>query len=276
MNLYELSILRAVIEQRGFGKASKVAHVSQSAISQAIRRLEEEVGAPVLERGRPPRLTEVGQRVFEHAVDLANRDEVVRRQVAELKRGNPGIIVLAASQALSRELLPSLVESFVGEHSEVGLQLETLPSRLVISAVAEGRVELGLGPFAKAMAGLQTKPLGKQRMQLYAARKVSDLKRETLVTSHLEVTTGQRGSLREHFRRVWIVHSLDLRMRLVSDGLAVGYLPASAVRASKLKLVAQSQFSFAAIDRTFGLMFSAKRTLSSAAQMFVAAANKQK
>jgi DNA-binding transcriptional LysR family regulator len=269
MNLHELSILRAIVEQRGFAKAAKVAHVSQSAISQALKRLEDEVGAPLIERGRPPRLTAIGQRIYEHAVDAAHREQMVRRQVDELKRGHPGTIVLAASQALSRELLPTLIERFITQQPQVGLQLETLPSRLVISAVADGRVELGLGPFARAMAGLQTKVLGKQRMHLYAAKKITELERETLVTSHLEVSTGKRGSLREHFRRVWIVHSLDLRLRLVRDGLAVGYLPEASVRASKLKLIPQTNLPFGTIDRHFGLMFAAKRALSPAAQMFV-------
>lgn len=282
MNMYELTILKAVVEQRGFGRAAKVTHVSQSAVSQAIRRLEDEVGVPLIERGRPPRLTAAGERIYAHAVDTLGRDELVRRQIEELKKGHRGIIVLAASEALSRELLPELVERFIVANPTAGLQLEALPSRQVIAAAAEGRIELGLAPFARAMAGLETKALGKQRLILYAGHRAPHLAQlrqgrltgAALVTSHLDASHGRRGLLRDHFGAVWVVQSLDLRLRLIQEGHAVGYLPESTVRSTGLHkaLVALSSLPFGAITRTYGLIFSAKRTLSPAAQAFVALA----
>lgn len=287
MNTYELSIFRAVVEQRGFGRAARVAHLSQSAVSQAIRRLEESVGATLIERGRPPQLTAAGRRVYEHAIDVLGRDELVRRQVAELSQGHAGILVLAASQALSRQLLPSLVERFLAAHPTAGLQLETLPSRQIITAVADGRIELGLGPFARAMAGLATIALGTQRMVLYASRRnprvralrrggIPALARESLVTSHLDErgVTARRGLLREHFGAVWVVQSLDLRLRLVHDGLAVGYLPEDTVAAARLQreLVPLAKLPFGAITRTVGLFYSTRRARAPISTAFCEAA----
>jgi DNA-binding transcriptional LysR family regulator len=281
MNAYELGIFRAVVEQRGFGRAARVAHLSQPAVSQAIRRLEESAGAVLLQRGRPPQLTPAGRRVYEHAVDVLARDELVRRQLAELARGHVGILVLAASQALSRQLLPQLVQRFLTAYPTAGLQLETQPSRQILQAVADGRLELGLGPYSRAMHGLTTLPLGTQRMVLYAGRRnprlralrrggVPALAAESLVTSHLEERAPRRGSLREHFGAVWVVQSLDLRLRLVHDGLAVGYLPEDTVRAAGLRreLVSLEKLPFGAIERTVGLFASQKRELSSIARAF--------
>jgi len=281
MNEDELKILRAVVDERGFGRAAKRVHLSQSAVSQAVRRLENELGVTLVERGRPPTLTPAGQRVYEHAVDVLLRKNLLDRQLAALAAGDAGIVALAASQALSRELLPALVERFVSTWPSAAFQLETLPSRQIIAAVADGRIELGLGPFARAMAGLTVHPLGKQRMVLYAGRTprlralrqrgAAALAEETLVTSHLDAAAPRRGLLREHFRAVWVVQSLDLRLGLVRDGHAVGYLPSSTVTwaGRERELVALDWLPFGVIERTFGLFHSSRREPSSPAARFI-------
>lgn len=287
MNDDELRVFRAVVEERGFGRAAKRVHLSQPAVSQAIARLESEVGQKLLERGRPPTLTSAGRRVFEHAVDTLGRREILAQQLRELEGGEAGIVALASSQALSREQLPLLVARFAAAYPRTAFQLETLPSRQIISAVTDGRIELGLGPFARSMAGLVLQPLGKQKMVLYAGRKstlgqaqrakrnVAALATATLVTSHLDVSSGKRGLLREHFGSVWVVQSLDLRLRLIADGLAVGYLPEATVAqaADKKAFVALDTLPFGAIERTFGLFSSAARPPSAMGQQFVAFAS---
>ena len=283
MNEEELKILRAVVDERGFGSAAKRVHLSQSAVSQAVRRLEGELGVTLLERGRPPTLTDAGLRVYEHANDVLGRRDLLHRQLKALREGGVGIVSLAASQALSREWLPQLVARFVPEHPSAAFQFETLPSRQIIAAVADGRFELGLGPFSRAMAGLTIHPLGKQRMVLYSGRspRLSRLRKEgvvalsceTLVTSHLDATTAtkRRGLLREHFGTAWVVQSLDLRLSLIRQGLAVGYLPAStvAVAGARRELVALDWISFGVIERTFGLFHSSRRALTSIAENFL-------
>lgn len=286
MNVHELRILQAVVEQRGFARGAAAANLTQSAVSQAIRRLEDEVGAALLTRARPPALTAAGRRVLAHAQDVLAREAMVRREIDELKKGGEGVLALGASQALSRDLLPSLTRAFVEKHPRAALHLETLPSRELIGVVADGKLELGLGPFQRAMPFLELHPLGNQRMVLYAGRRCSSLGRLRkegvgalsalpLVTSHLDApgTRPGKGLLRERFGAVWEVHSLDLRLALVRDGLAVGYLPESIVAASPglvRELVALTWIEFGAIDRRMGLFHSSRRPLSSLGASFLA------
>lgn len=278
VNVHELRIFQAVVEQRGFARGAQSANLTQSAVSQAIRRLEEEVGAPLLTRARPPALTAAGRRLLVHAQDVLARDAMVRRDIEELKKGGEGVLALGASQALSRDLLPALTREFVARHPRAALHLETLPSRELIGVVADGKLELGLGPFQRAMPFLELHPLGTQRMVLYAGRASASLGRLRkeggaalreipLVTSHLDApgTRPGKGLLRERFRAVWEVHSLDLRIALVKQGLAVGYLPESIVaRAPELArtMVALDWIEFGAIDRKMGLFHSSRRPLS--------------
>lgn len=282
----ELAVLRAVVEERGFLRAAKRVHLSQSAVSQAIARLESELQQRLFDRGRPPTLTPAGRRVYEHALDALSRRELLERQLRALDEGDVGLVTLAASQALSRDILPAIVARFAGAHPRVTFQLETLPSRQIIAAVTDGRLELGLGPFARSMAGLDLTPLGKQRMVLYAGKTsalgrrrhvaTTDLASATLVTSHLDTSAGKRGLLREHFGAVWVVQSLALRLRLIADGLAVGYLPESTVAQvpEKKTLAPLDALPFGAIERTYGFFTNSKRPPSALATALITTAER--
>jgi DNA-binding transcriptional LysR family regulator len=275
-----LSVLQAVVERGGFSRAGAAVHLTQSAVSQAIARLEHAVGSAVLTRSRPPRPTELGARLLRHAREQAARDALLRRDLDDIRRGGGGVLALGASQALTTQVLPALVKRFLAARPRAGLHLETHPSRELIRVVAEGRLELGLGPFQRQMAGLATHALGSQRMVLHVARGsaahralrrdgVEALHDVPLVTSHLDAPDARRGGgrLRERFATVWEVQSLDLRLQLVGDGLAVGYLPEASVVAAgrKRALVAVDWLDFGVIERRYGLFHLADRELSTPA-----------
>lgn len=61
-----LDALAAVIETGGFERAAQKLHLTQSAISQRIRQLEQRLGQPVLLRTTPPRATTLGWRLNNH------------------------------------------------------------------------------------------------------------------------------------------------------------------------------------------------------------------
>lgn len=237
MDLHALRLFQAVLEQGSFVRAAAACHLTQSAVSQAVHRLERELGTPLLLRRRPPEPTPAGRRVRALADDLLLREAAARRDLEEIRQGRAAVLRLGASQALSREVLPELVAALVARHPRATLDLHTLPSRALPLAVADGRLELGLGPWQKHMPGFARAPLGRQRMVLFAGRGTAALRalrrgpdalRElALVTSSLDPPGARPGGgrLRERFRAVWVIESLDLRRRLVQDGLAVGWLP---------------------------------------------------
>lgn len=61
-----LQAMAAVLEQGGFERASNALHLTQSAVSQRIKQLEQQLGQPVLIRSIPPRATALGQRLHNH------------------------------------------------------------------------------------------------------------------------------------------------------------------------------------------------------------------
>jgi DNA-binding transcriptional LysR family regulator len=289
MDRHALRVFRAVVDERGFARAADAVRLTQPAVSQIVARLEADVGTRLLTRERPPVPTPAGLRLYRHAVDVLTREEAARRDIDDIRKGGAGVLMLGASQALARHALPHLVRAFLERWPLASLHLETLPSRELIRVVTDGRLELGLGPFQTTMPGFVTHPLGTQRMVLYAGRgstALAALRREgeealgrlRLVTSYLDAPRARPGGgrLRERFRTVWEVHSLDLRIWMVMSGLAVGYLPEDAVRLAGLarRLVAVDWLEFGVIRRRVGLFHLDRRRLGDAAREFVAVAGR--
>lgn len=287
VELHELRLFKAVVDHRGFARAAEASFLTQSAVSQAVRRLEDELGARLLTRTRPPALTPAGARLYEVATDLLARELAARRDVEEIAKGGTGVLTLGASQALSREVLPALLRAFHARRPRVAMHVETLPSRELVRVVADGRLELGLGPFQKHMPGFARRALGRQRMVLYVGRGSpmhralrrhgeAALHEIPLVTSSLDAPGARPGGgrLRERFSTVWVVHSLDLRLELVRAGLAVAYLPEATVRLAPRprELVAVDWLDFGVIARDVGLFWLTKRPQSDAARELVAVA----
>ncbi|WP_027184406.1 LysR family transcriptional regulator ArgP [Desulfovibrio inopinatus] len=67
--------LTAVLDEAGFEKAASRLGITQSAVSQRLRLLEEQLGAPVLVRSNPPRPTAVGQVLLRHHRKVAQLEE---------------------------------------------------------------------------------------------------------------------------------------------------------------------------------------------------------
>ena len=73
MDLFELEAFVAVVREGGFSKAAKTLYRTQPAVSQIIRRLENEVGQPLFDRSsRRGVLTDAGRVLLDHAERLIN------------------------------------------------------------------------------------------------------------------------------------------------------------------------------------------------------------
>ncbi|MFD7994166.1 LysR family transcriptional regulator [Streptomyces mexicanus] len=132
MDLQVLRSFQAVAEGLTVTEAAAEARITQPALSRALRRLEEEVGAELLQRvGRVLRPTSAG-RVFKEYVDAAlDSYDRGRRAVAEVVDPDTGLVSLAFLHTLGTWLVPRLVTGFredfprvrfeLHQHGEMGL-----------------------------------------------------------------------------------------------------------------------------------------------------------
>ena len=91
MVLRQLEYLVALAREKHFGRAADACHVSQPTLSAAIRLLEDDLGAPIVERGhRYVGLTPQGQVALEHAHRILAEVENLRRGLEEIDKGLTG------------------------------------------------------------------------------------------------------------------------------------------------------------------------------------------
>lgn len=281
----ELRAFRAVIEEGGFKRAADSLHISQSAVSQAVAGLESKLDAPLVQRGKDLQLTEVGKRLFQHAVDVLRDEQHTLEDIAQLKQGKREMLNLALSASINRFYAPELISLYHRQNPQVRMKISEMPARSIISAVLSGTVELGMGPFQKDMGAFATVPLYRDSRHLVVsplhpacaemiAGDVSALKRTPLITSALD-NPEMRPSIqriRDQFSAVWEVSSLSLRIHMVSEGMGVTFIDRKLLREHPTcrTFRIMDDVSFGTIDKEVGLYYRAGRSPSDSARAFIA------
>jgi DNA-binding transcriptional LysR family regulator len=281
----ELRAFRAVIEEGGFKRAADALHISQSAVSQAVAGLESKLGMALVQRGKELKLTDVGKRLFEHAVDVLRDEQQTLEDIAQLKQGKTETLNLALSASINRFYAPKLITAYYQENPHTRMKVAEMPARSIISAVLTGSVELGLGPFQKDMVAFETVALYTDSRHLVVSPRHSQfqqmihgderaLRLTPLIASALD-SPDMRPSiqrLRDQFSTVWEVNSLSLRIHMVEQGMGVTFIDRKLLREhpSCADFRIMDDLSFGRIDKEVGLYFRAGKNLSESARNFIA------
>jgi DNA-binding transcriptional LysR family regulator len=111
MDISQLEVFLAVAREGGFSRAADKLYRTQSAVSQAIRKLEGEVGEPLFDRSsRDGLLTDAGRVLQEYAEQLLNVRENAREALSELRELQKGKLVIGANEFTALYLLRVLAE----------------------------------------------------------------------------------------------------------------------------------------------------------------------
>ena len=111
MELAQLEVFMAVAREGKFSRAAEKLHRTQSAVSQSIHKLEQDIGEPLFDRSsRDGRLTDAGRVLQEYAERLLNLRSDATGALAELRELQRGKLAIAANEFTALYLLPVLAE----------------------------------------------------------------------------------------------------------------------------------------------------------------------
>jgi DNA-binding transcriptional LysR family regulator len=111
MDLAQLEVFLAVAQEGRFSRAAKKLYRTQSAVSQSIRKLEDQLGEPLFDRSsREGVLTDAGRVLEEYAERLLNLRGDAREALLELRELQKGKLSIAANEFTALYLLPVLAE----------------------------------------------------------------------------------------------------------------------------------------------------------------------
>lgn len=147
MELRQLTYFEAVVRCGGFSRAAEQLRVAQPAVSAQIRRLEVELGTPLLERTtRRVALTEAGRLFLARVRTVLGQLDEARTDLAELAGVMRGRLCLGATQGLTAVDVPDLLASFHRRYPGVALALRTGLIAQLLRDLAFGELDVVLGP----------------------------------------------------------------------------------------------------------------------------------
>ncbi len=204
----QLEFFLQVVEEGSFSKAADTVGRTQPAVSIAIRRLEEEVGAPLLDRSqKTPTLTEAGEVIRDYAQRIITLRDQAREAVAELRTLKRGRVRVGANESTSLYLLPQVILNFREHHPEVKVEIYRHVSERLPREVLERNVDFAVLASEPGDRDLESFPILKDELVLIlhpehplAGRetvKVEELGRESFLAHN--VRTGSRNKVIEVF-----------------------------------------------------------------------------
>jgi DNA-binding transcriptional LysR family regulator len=144
--MLDLELLRSfvsVVDAGGFTRASERVHRTQSTVSQQIKRLEEDVGQPLLIRsGKDVTPTEAGERLLSYARRLLALAEEARDVLA--RPGNEGAVRLGVTEDFAAYRLTKLLAAFSRSHPTLRLDVRADQSVVLKRELERGELDLAL------------------------------------------------------------------------------------------------------------------------------------
>ena len=233
-----------VIGQEGsISRAAARLHLSQPAISQALRRLEEQLGSPlVIRRGPRINLSKAGEEVMQIAADLYG---TVSRLGPALDTSVESVVgkvrILTISRIQSR-CYDDFLASFHDDYPLVEFEIDVVRSSDVISGLLQKTASFGLGLCRTPQPRLEQRVVLEQRYAFFCGKRhrlfgrknltLADLQRENFVSFTSDQIGGNLSPLtvfrdQQGFTGSIIASSssLDEIRRLVGAGYGIGCLP---------------------------------------------------
>src|SRR5262245_9135291 len=165
MNLHELETFVSIARLGGVTRAAGQLHRSQPAITRRVKLLEDQLGAPLLERGRGgTMLTEAGRTFlpFAEAVLAALKDGA--QAVQALQSQDHGTVSLAMVGTLAGTTIVERLHRFSAKPGKARLELRTANSFEVSEMVRRGEVSLGLRYFSDPSPELISQKISEEKM----------------------------------------------------------------------------------------------------------------
>lgn len=251
----ELRLLRyftAVAETRHFGRAAERLHIAQPPLSQAIRRLEAELGAPLLARTtRQVNLTAAGEVFYHDALRILGSVDAAVRRAQRVADGSEGVLRLGLTGAASYRQLPEIAQVVKAQIPGLVLDIHTeMLTPAQEAALLDGRIDLGVLRPPVREPGLVARTFAREPLVLalpsghrLADRphvSMSDLRSEDFVMYAAAGSVVNDAVVRSchtagfYPRRAHQVEGTSVLLSLVAAGLGVALVPDS-VRAVALQ-----------------------------------------
>lgn len=280
MDVRQLRYFVEIVDAKSFTRAADRVRVAQPALGLQIRKLEDELGVPLLHRhSRGVQPTEAGTVLLGHANAILKQIEQARREVTDLSGPPRGSVVLGITPTASALLASRLIRSCQDLYPGVSLNIFEGMSEEVMRRLADNSLDMGFSYNPGAAKGIETEPLLIEDLFLVGpagsedpGEKVSfsEVARRSLIlpSRGFGLREWVENTARDQEVTLNIAFEIDsvaTQRELVESGLGFTILPYAAVRrAVEANRLFAAQITRPKISRTLTIAYAASHSRNKA------------
>lgn len=283
MQLESLKMFCDVVETGSFSRAAQLNHVTQSAVSQQIRALENRYEQKLLSRSaRQVTPTPAGERLFRGCKEILARFAEVEQEIREQSADVQGTANVSTIYSVGLHELSSIQRQLLKTHQKVNMRLNYRRNDQVYDDVILGAAEIGIVAYPQPRAGVDILPFRDDKLTVVCApshpfatkQKVS----LTAIAPLPFIAFDREAPTRKAIDKIFKDRGLELNIamemdnvetikRAVEMGLGVAVLPAATVQHEiALGTLVAKPFAEAIFTRPIGLLVRKGKYLDRASQ----------
>jgi DNA-binding transcriptional LysR family regulator len=283
--LETLRIFRDLAETHSFSRAAARNFITQSAVSQRIKRLEGDVGRPLVIRNRSLDLTEAGRILYAAVRDMLGRYEEGLSSLRSLETVVSGRVRLATVHSIGLHRLPPCIKDFIRRYPSASVDVEYRTFKEIYQGILDGSLDMGIvaGPLRHPQTVVVSLPGDELVLIVPRGHVLAKLRRVDLTRLEGEAfvafdeSTPTRRLVERQLQLAGVVvrivqhfDNVESMKRAVEVGMGVSIVPrcavAQEVRDGTLIAIPVGE---AGLERPVALIYRKGKVLNSTARMLI-------
>ena len=286
MKIDSFRVFCDVVLHQSFSRGAEINKISQSAATQSVHRLEQQLDVPLIDRSkRPFVLTPEGKICYESFRDIVETYDSLLSRIETLQDRTGGQIKVAAIYSIGLHEMSRFMQNFMKAYPKVKIKLEYLPPQKVYQSVLNAEVDFGVLSYPVASLEISVIPLRSEEMVVVvptdhplAKEKMLSMEqlegadyiafdRDLMIRKETDQCFRQRGV---SVNVVMEFDNIETIKQAIEIGLGVSILPAPTVKADveSGKMAAVPLFS-PKLTRPIGIIYKQHKIFSPTAIRFI-------
>ncbi|WP_233879547.1 LysR family transcriptional regulator [Virgibacillus halodenitrificans] len=240
-----LRIFTTVVEKENLTRAAEKLFITQSAVSQNIRLLEEKFNTKLLERNnKSVKLTKTGEILYFHARQIINQYSLAERLIDEMQNGISGPLNIGSGFTFGEYLLPDLISQLITEYPKITPKITIKNSYRIANQVKQKDLDIGIIEREISDDSIITIPFSEDDMVV-------------IVPVDFSNNNGEEVSIGDLSDKTWIIRESGSGTRQVTDIMMdhTKLKPASVLEFGSTQLIKET------VKKGIGVSYVSKSTV---------------
>jgi len=159
MEMRMIKTFQTIVKLGSFQQAAEALQYSQPAITLHMQKLEADLGAKLIHRGKKIELTEAGKIFYARAEMLLREYDFLTHTIADIQQGEAGYVRLGVSEPTASHRLPAILSAFRAHHPKVKLNVRIGDSKLLNELLIDEQLDFAVCPSPEASLDTEFQPL---------------------------------------------------------------------------------------------------------------------